>query len=61
MGLKLGSVSKEYNSEVEKGQVIRQSITKGRKVSKGTAVGIVISLGERPQTTETEEMQDTEE
>lgn len=51
-GLKLGSVSKEYNDDVEAGYVISQSITSGKRVSKGTAVGIVISLGKRPSTTE---------
>ncbi len=51
-GLKLGSVSKEYNDDVEAGYVIRQSITSGKRVSKGTAVGIVISLGKRPSSTE---------
>lgn len=61
MGLKLGSVSTEYDSDVPEGQVIGQSISAGQKVNKGTAVGIVISLGEEPGSTdETQEEQEEE-
>lgn len=61
-GLKLGSVSKQYNDEIEAGYVISQSITSGKRVSKGTAVGIVISLGKRPSSTESDSPDlDTEE
>lgn len=52
MGLRLGSVSKEYSSDVRENQIISQSITSGKKVSKGTAVGVVVSLGEEPTSTE---------
>lgn len=52
MGLKLGSVSKEYSSEVREDQIISQSISSGKKVSKGTAIGVVISLGDEPTSTE---------
>lgn len=61
MGLKLGSVSTEYDPDVPEGQVISQSISAGHKVNKGTAVGIVISLGEEPGSTdETQEEQEEE-
>ncbi|MDD3183753.1 MAG: Stk1 family PASTA domain-containing Ser/Thr kinase [Anaerostipes sp.] len=50
-GLKLGSISKEYNDVVDQNCVIRQSIASGKEVSAGTAVGIVVSLG--PQATDT--------
>ncbi|MDD4370506.1 MAG: Stk1 family PASTA domain-containing Ser/Thr kinase [Anaerostipes sp.] len=50
-GLKVGSISKEYNDVVDQNCVIRQSISSGKKVSSGTAVGIVVSLG--PQSTDT--------
>lgn len=53
LGLKLGSVTKEYNEVVDVNCVIRQSISAGKSVSKGTAIGVVISLG--PQPTEEEE------
>ena len=51
MGLTLGSVTRKYDSSVERNQVISQSIASGTKVSKGTAVGITVSLGSRPSTT----------
>lgn len=56
MGLQLGSISSAYSDSVRKGYIISQGIEHGRKVSKGTAVSIVISLGpkatEAPPTTE---------
>jgi serine/threonine-protein kinase len=50
MGLELGNVTQEYNDSVKKGYVVDQGIQKGKSVTKGTAVSIVISLG--PQQTE---------
>ncbi len=65
MGLVLGNVALEYNDNVKKGYVIRQGVAAGTKVSKGTAISIVISLGpnatEEPTTTEEEYEPDTEE
>ena len=65
MGLVLGNVASEYNDDVKKGYVIRQGVAAGTKVSKGTAISIVISLGpkatEEPTTTEEEHEPDTEE
>lgn len=65
MGLVLGNVASEYNDDVKKGYVIRQGVAAGTKVSKRTAISIVISLGpkatEEPTTTEEEHEPDTEE
>ena len=61
MGLTLGSVTRKYDNNVEKNQVISQSISSGTKVSKGTAVGITVSLGSRPSTTTTDEQEPDEE
>lgn len=47
-GLKLGTVTSNYSSNVEKGCVCVQSKLAGSKVAKGTAVDITISLGEEP-------------
>ncbi len=43
--LVLGSVLTEYSDSVEKGLVIRQTVSSGSKVKEGTAVGIYVSLG----------------
>lgn len=59
-GLSLGSVLTEYSDSVEKGLVIRQRISSGSKVNKGTAVGIYVSLGPR-QTATTEDQEATTE
>ncbi|MDO4942333.1 MAG: Stk1 family PASTA domain-containing Ser/Thr kinase [Lachnospiraceae bacterium] len=56
MGLALGNVTKEYSSSVRKGYVIRQGISAGTSVSKGTAVSVVISLGPQPTEATTEEV-----
>lgn len=61
MGLTLGSVTRKYDNNVEKNQVISQSISSATKVSKGTAVGITVSLGSRPSTTTTDEEEPDEE
>lgn len=45
--LVLGSVLTEYSDSVEKGLVIRQTVSSGSKVKEGTAVGIYVSLGPR--------------
>ena len=58
VGLSLGSVLTEYSDSVEKGLVIRQRISSGSKVKKGTAVGIYVSLGPR-QTATTADEEDT--
>lgn len=52
MVLQLGTVTTEYSDDVRKGYVIRQGIAAGKKVSRGTAISIVISLG--PKATEAE-------
>ena len=54
-GLSLGSVLTEYSDSVEKGLVIRQRISSGSKVKKGTAVGIYVSLGPRQTATTADE------
>lgn len=56
MGLALGNVTKEYSNSVRKGYVIRQGISAGTSVSKGTAVSVVISLGPQPTEATTEEV-----
>ena len=53
--LVLGSVLTEYSDSVEKGLVIRQRISSGSKVKKGTAVGIYVSLGPRQTATTADE------
>lgn len=50
-GLVLGSVLTEYSDSVEKGLVIRQTVSSGSKVKEGTAVGIYVSLGPRQAST----------
>lgn len=55
VGLSLGSVLTEYSDSVEKGLVIRQRISSGSKVKKGTAVGIYVSLGPRQTATTADE------
>ena len=52
-GLVLGSVLTEYSDSVEKGLVIRQTVSSGKKVKEGTAVGIYVSLGPRQTATTT--------
>ncbi len=49
--LVLGSVLTEYSGSVEKGLVIRQTVSSGSKVKEGTAVGIYVSLGPRQTAT----------
>ena len=61
VGLSLGSVLTEYSDSVEKGLVIRQRISSGSKVKKGTAVGIYVSLGPRQTATTAEESKSTTE
>ena len=60
-GLVLGSVLTEYSDSVEKGLVIKQTVSSGSKVKKGTAVGIYVSLGPRQTATTEEEEPTTEE
>lgn len=47
VGLVLGKVSSGYSGEVGVGEVISQDIKSGTMVDRGTAVSIVISLGEQ--------------
>ena len=47
VGLVLGKVSSGYSGEVGVGEVISQDIESGTMVDRGTAVSIVISLGEQ--------------
>ena len=47
VGLKLGSVSSGYSGSVGIGEVIEQNPASGTSVDQGTAVSIVISLGEQ--------------
>ena len=49
--LVLGSVLTEYSDSVEKGLVIRQTVSSGSKVKEGTAVGVYVSLGPRQTAT----------
>ena len=49
--LVLGSVLTEYSDSVEKGLVIRQTVSSGSKVKEGTAVGIYVRLGPRQTAT----------
>lgn len=51
LNLVLGSVLTEYSDSVEKGLVIRQTVSSGSKVKEGTAVGIYVSLGPRQTAT----------
>ena len=53
--LVLGSVLTEYSDSVEKGLVIRQTVSSGSKVKEGTAVGIYVSLGPRQTATTADE------
>lgn len=48
-GLKC-SAEEEYSSSVEKGKVISQSVTAGKMVEKEANVKLVVSKGEKPQT-----------
>ena len=57
--LVLGSVLSEYSDSVEKGLVIRQTVSSGNKVKEGTAVGIYVSLGPRQTATTADEEQTT--
>lgn len=59
--LVLGSVLTEYSDSVEKGLVIRQTVSSGKKVKEGTAVGIYVSLGPRQTATTADEEPTTEE
>ena len=47
VGLILGNITSDYSGEVGVGDVISQDIAAGTMVDKGTAVSIVISLGEQ--------------
>ena len=59
-GLVLGSVLTEYSDSVEKGLVIRQTVSSGSKVKEGTAVGIYVSLGPRQTATTADNSNDDE-
>jgi beta-lactam-binding protein with PASTA domain len=44
-GLKLGELSYDFSDEVPEGAIISQSIPEKSKVSSGTFVSVVVSLG----------------
>lgn len=48
LGLKVGTVTKEYSDSVAEGRVISQSIARGTEVEKGDTVDLVISKGRDP-------------
>lgn len=50
MGLTVGSVDKEYNESYEAGIVLSQSPGNGSKVSEGSSVSFIVSLGKKPET-----------
>jgi beta-lactam-binding protein with PASTA domain len=52
-GLKLIVSSQKYNSTVPEGCIISQSPKAGKKVTKGTGIGVVVSLGKQPSTEDT--------
>lgn len=52
-GLKLIVSSKKYDSRVPEGCIISQSPKAGKKVTKGTGIGVVVSLGKQPTTEDT--------
>lgn len=47
-GLKVGNVTTQYSSGVDAGYVISQTVKNGKKVKKGSKVGIVVSQGPEP-------------
>ena len=47
--LVLGTKTKQYSDTVDEGNIIRQTITAGTKISKQSKVGVVVSLGPEPQ------------
>lgn len=58
-GLKLIVSSQKYDNTVPEGCIISQSPKAGKKVTKGTGIGVVVSLGKQPTTEDTTD--DTEE
>ena len=52
-GLKLIVSSQKYDSRVPEGCIISQSPKAGKKVTKGTGIGVVVSLGKQPTTEDT--------
>ena len=60
-GLSLGDVSSAYSDSIQKGYVMKQSVASGKKVSRGTTVDIVISLGPEDSPTVLPDYDDTEE
>ena len=48
-GLTVGSVTTDYSDTREAGQVISQDPVGGTKVTKGTSVTLVVSLGKKPE------------
>ncbi len=49
MGLKMGSVSRDYSDEVPAGCVMSQKPKAGRRVKKGTKMKVTISMGPKPE------------
>lgn len=48
-GLKVGTVTYEYDDSVAEGKVVSQSVKAGSKVSKGTVVDLTVSKGKKPE------------
>lgn len=48
-GLKVGTVTYDYDDSVAKGKVVSQSVKAGTKVSDGTVVDLVVSKGKKPE------------
>jgi len=56
-GLKLGSITEQYDDSVPEGCVITQSIKPKKEVEEGTSVDVIISLGsEEPETESPEDV-----
>lgn len=47
-GLKVGNITTQYSSVVDAGYVISQTVRNGKKVKKGSKVGLVVSQGPEP-------------
>ncbi len=59
-GLKVGLVTRKYDSNIEEGRVIETLPGAGRRVGKLEEVGIFVSNGEEPELIEDAEIEETE-
>lgn len=48
-GLKVGTVTYDYNEDVSEGKVVSQSPSGGKKVEAGTEIDLVVSRGKKPE------------